>query len=134
MDREWPEWVAVSMGRRNTGLKPRCLVFRPEGFAGASEELAQQTLPMIEQKAQKVDSAGNPCLNRRSGCQLDKVASISIDRRLASLQIFSYSFDSKSFFLRNGYPTKCCIDRLKRQPEADIQALHSTAAILHYER
>ncbi len=25
------------MGRRNTGLKSRCLVFGPEGFAGASE-------------------------------------------------------------------------------------------------
>jgi len=29
------------MGRRNTRLKPHCLVFGPEGFAGASEELAQ---------------------------------------------------------------------------------------------
>jgi len=36
------------MGRRNTHLKPRCLVFGPEGFAGASEELAQQLLPMSE--------------------------------------------------------------------------------------
>jgi hypothetical protein len=33
------------MGRRNTRLKRRCLVFGPEGFAGASEELAQQLLP-----------------------------------------------------------------------------------------
>jgi hypothetical protein len=36
------------MGRRNTRLKPRCLAFGPEGFAGASEELAQQLLPMSE--------------------------------------------------------------------------------------
>jgi hypothetical protein len=32
--------AAVSMGQRNTGLKPHCLVFGPEGFAGASERLA----------------------------------------------------------------------------------------------
>jgi hypothetical protein len=36
------------MGRRNTRLKPRCLVFAPEGFAGVSEERAQQLLPMSE--------------------------------------------------------------------------------------
>ena len=42
------------MGRRNTLLKPRCLVFGPEGFAGASEELAQQLLPMGERIPRKV--------------------------------------------------------------------------------
>ena len=77
--------MAVSMGRRNTRLKPRCLVFGLEGFAGASEELAQQLLPMSERRPRKVGSRGNPCLNRRSGCQLGKVASISIDKRLAFL-------------------------------------------------
>jgi len=29
-------WVAVSMGRRNTRLKPSILVFGPDGFVGAS--------------------------------------------------------------------------------------------------
>jgi len=36
-----PLLVAISTRRRNTRLKPRSLVFGPEGFAGASEELAQ---------------------------------------------------------------------------------------------
>ena len=40
-DWERPLWVAISTRRRNTRLKPRSLVFGPEGFAGASEELAQ---------------------------------------------------------------------------------------------
>jgi hypothetical protein len=44
------------MGRRNTRLKPRCLDFGPEGFAGASEELAQQRLPMSERIHRKVGS------------------------------------------------------------------------------
>jgi len=63
------------MGRRNTGLKPRCQVFRPEGFAGAPEELAKQALPMIEQKAQVVGSRGKPLseqaigLSVGQGCQ-----------------------------------------------------------------
>ncbi len=34
--RERPLWVAVSMGRRNTRLKPSILVFAPEDFVGAS--------------------------------------------------------------------------------------------------
>jgi hypothetical protein len=55
------------MGQRNTGLKPCCLGFRPEGFAGASEELAQLTLPMIEQKAQKVGSRGKPLSKQAIG-------------------------------------------------------------------
>jgi len=80
-----PLWVAVSTGRRNTRLKQRCLVFGPEGFAGASEELTQQLLPMSERIPRKVGSRGSPCLNRRSGCQLGTVASISIDKRSASL-------------------------------------------------
>ncbi len=46
--RECPLLAAVSMGRRNTRLKPCCLVFGPAGFAGAFEELAQQLLPMSE--------------------------------------------------------------------------------------
>ena len=29
-------WVTVSMGRRNTRLKPSILVFGPDGFVGAS--------------------------------------------------------------------------------------------------
>jgi hypothetical protein len=45
---ERPEPTAGSMGRRNTRMKLRCLVFGPEGFAGASEELAQLPLPMSE--------------------------------------------------------------------------------------
>ncbi len=67
---EQPEWLlttAVSMGQRNTGLKPCCLVFRPEDFAGASEELAQLALPMIEQKAQKVGSRGKPLSDQAIG-------------------------------------------------------------------
>jgi hypothetical protein len=51
--RDRPVWVAVSMGRRNTCLKSYCLVFRPESFPGASDELAQQPLPIVERKAQK---------------------------------------------------------------------------------
>jgi hypothetical protein len=43
-----------------------------------------------------------------------------IDKCLASLLIYSYSFDSKTFSLGNGFPTKCCIDRLKSPPEADV--------------
>ena len=77
--------VAVSMGRRNTRLEPCWLAFGPEGFAGGSEELAQQLLPMSERIPGKVGSCGNPCLSRRSGCQLGKVASISIDKRSALL-------------------------------------------------
>ena len=73
------------MGRRNTRLKSRCLVFGPEGFVGASEELAQQLLPMSERISRKVGSCGNPCLNGRSGYQLGKAVSISIDKRSASL-------------------------------------------------
>ena len=34
MDGRFP--LAVSMGRRNTRLKPNILVFAPEGFVGAS--------------------------------------------------------------------------------------------------
>jgi len=51
---ERPLWVVISTGRRNTCLKPHCLVFRPESFAGVPEGLAAQTLPMIERKAQIV--------------------------------------------------------------------------------
>jgi len=76
--------TAISTGRRNTRVKPRCLVFGPEGFAGASEELAQQRLPMSERIPRKVGSRGNPCLTRRSGCQLGTIAGISIDKRSAS--------------------------------------------------
>jgi len=47
--------TAISTGRRNTRTKPCCLVFRPEGFAGESEGLAKQTLPIIERTAQIVD-------------------------------------------------------------------------------
>jgi hypothetical protein len=46
--------AAVSTGGRNTRWKSSCLVFSPEGFAGVSEGLAQQTLVMIEWKAQIV--------------------------------------------------------------------------------
>jgi hypothetical protein len=55
------------MGRRNTGLKPCCQVLKPEGFAGGSEELAKQTLPMIEQKAQIVGSRGKPLSEQAIG-------------------------------------------------------------------
>jgi len=77
------------MGRRNARLKPSCLVFGPKGFAGVPEGLALQTLPTLEQKAQIVGSRGNPRLNRRSGCQWDEVASIPIEKRLASLRILA---------------------------------------------
>jgi hypothetical protein len=46
------------MGRCNTHLKPHYLVFGPEGFARASEELAQQLLPMSEQIPWIVRSRG----------------------------------------------------------------------------
>jgi hypothetical protein len=46
--------AVISMGQRNTRWKSSCLVFSPEGFAGVSEGLAQQTLAMIEWKAQIV--------------------------------------------------------------------------------
>jgi hypothetical protein len=68
-------WVVISTGQRNTRLILSCLVFRPEGFAGAPEELAKQTLPMIEQKAHIVGSRGKPLseqaigLSVGQGCQ-----------------------------------------------------------------
>ena len=43
-----------------------------------------------------------------------------IDKCLASLLIYSYSFDSKIFSLGNGFPTKCCVDRLKPRPKVEI--------------
>jgi hypothetical protein len=55
--------------------------------------------------------------NRQLGCQLDEVARIPIDKRLASLLIYSYSFDLKTFSLRNDFRIKCCVDRLRSQPE-----------------
>ena len=33
---QWPLLAAVSMGRRNTRLKPSILGFGPDGFVGAS--------------------------------------------------------------------------------------------------
>jgi len=69
---ERQQWVAISMGRRNTGLKPRCQVFRPEGFAGAPEEPAKQTLPMIDQKAQMVGSRGKPLSEQAIGLSVGK--------------------------------------------------------------
>jgi len=95
--------------------------FGPVGFAGAFEELAQQLLPMSERIPRKVGSRGNPYLNRRSGCQLGKVASISIDKCSASLKIYSYSSDSKTFLRDNGFPTKCCVDQLRSPPKAACQ-------------
>jgi hypothetical protein len=34
---EWPLLAVISTGRCNTHLKPSCLVFRLEGFAGVIE-------------------------------------------------------------------------------------------------
>ena len=58
--------AAVSTGRRNTGLKPHCLVFGPEGFAGASAELAQSLLAMSERLPRKVGSRGKPLSKQAS--------------------------------------------------------------------
>ena len=59
--------------------------------------------------------------NRQLGCQLDEVARIPIDKRLASLLIYSYSFDSNTFSRSNVVPRKCCIDRLNRPCVVAIQ-------------
>jgi hypothetical protein len=48
-------------------MKPRCLVFRPEGFAGVSEELAQQTLPMSKRIPRKVGSRWKPLSKKAIG-------------------------------------------------------------------
>jgi hypothetical protein len=66
-------------------MKPRCLVFSPEGFAGVSEELAQQTLSMSERIPRKVGSRRKPLSQQVIRHQLGKVASISINKRSASL-------------------------------------------------
>ncbi len=76
---------------------------------------------MIERNAQVVGCRRNPFLNRQLSCQLDEVASMPIDKCLASLLIYSYSFDSKTFSLGHGFPTKCCVDRLKSQSGADTR-------------
>ncbi len=52
--------TAVSMGQRNTRLKPHWLVFGPEELAGASKELAQWLLPMSQRIPRKVGSRGKP--------------------------------------------------------------------------
>ena len=41
-------WVAVSMGRRNTRMKPRRLDFGFQSLLGLSEKLAQQWSSVIE--------------------------------------------------------------------------------------
>ncbi len=74
--------------------------------------------------------AMEPRQNRRSGCQLGKVASIFIGKRSVTHLNFSYSSDSKAFLRDNGFPTKCCVDRLKSQPIAALQTNYTrTAAI-----
>jgi hypothetical protein len=62
-------------------------------------------------------SSGTFCLVK---CELLHLTSSNHSSLSLSLLIFSYSFDSKTFSLRNDFRIMCCIDRLNRQPQSDI--------------